>query len=133
MSIKKVVLDTNIIISATISAQGNPFKIMELVSDNKLQVYYNDEILAEYRKVLAYERLKIDPKKQVEIVDIIKENGIYIKSESSNIPLPDENDRIFYDTAKASEIILITGNKKHFPDESFIITPADFVRLLNDN
>jgi len=50
----------------------------------------------------------------------------------SNIPMPDESDRIFYDTAKQSGSILITGNTKHFPDEPFIMTPAEFMRMMED-
>ena len=41
----------------------------------------------------------------------------------------DESDRIFYDTAKESKSILISGNLKHFPNEEFIMLPADFLEL----
>ncbi|MCL2159781.1 MAG: putative toxin-antitoxin system toxin component, PIN family [Oscillospiraceae bacterium] len=128
MNIKNLVVDTNIVISATISAHGTPAKIMGLFSDKKVRIYYNDEILAEYKRVLAYERLKIEPQKQAEIIDMIKRDGIYNKPDKiSNISLPDESDRIFYDTAITSGAILITGNRKHFPpDEPFILTPAQF-------
>ena len=44
-------------------------------------------------------------------------------------PMPDEDDRKFYDVAKSSGAFLITGNIKHFPSESFIVTPADFLRI----
>ena len=123
---KKVVLDTNIIISSAISAKGNPSAIMELVSVQAIHVYYNDEILDEYKRVLAYERLKIEPNKQAEIIEKIKEVGISITPSASTVPLPDENDRIFYDTARDTEAILITGNIKHYPNEPFIMTPADY-------
>ena len=124
-----VVLDTNIIISSVISSNGNPYVIMGLVSDREIKAYYSNEILDEYKKVLAYERLKINSEKQVEIVEKIKEQGILIKPEKSDITLPDENDRIFYDTAKDANAILITGNIKHFPNEDFILTPAEFLAL----
>jgi len=51
---------------------------------------------------------------------------------ASNIPLPDESDRIFYDTAKENGTILITGNTKHYPNEAFIVTPANFLVLLEN-
>ncbi|MCL1858867.1 MAG: putative toxin-antitoxin system toxin component, PIN family [Oscillospiraceae bacterium] len=127
---KNVVVDTNIIISAAISVNGNPAVIMDLVSDKAIQAYYNDEILDEYKRVLAYERLKIDPAKQVEIIEKIKEVGILIKPEKSNLPLPDESDRIFYDTAQEVGAILITGNIKHYPDEEFILTPSEYIKLI---
>jgi hypothetical protein len=41
----------------------------------------------------------------------------------------DEDDRVFYDTAKFAGAYLITGNIKHYPAEPFIITPAVFLEL----
>ena len=53
--------------------------------------------------------------------------GIQVFSKASNIPLPDESDRKFYDTAKAVAAILVTGNAKHYPpDDPLIMTPRDF-------
>ena len=45
----------------------------------------------------------------------------------SNLQMIDEADRIFYDTAKGSNSILITGNIKHFPKEDFIKTVNEFL------
>ena len=39
----------------------------------------------------------------------------------------DEDDRSYYEVAKLCNAILITGNKRHFPDEPFIMTPAEFL------
>jgi predicted nucleic acid-binding protein len=47
------------------------------------------------------------------------------------MPLLDEDDRVFYDTATASEAVLVTGNIRHFPAEPFVMTPADFLSVLN--
>ena len=124
-----VVLDTNIIISAALSPQGTPAKIVNLVLDNEeIQLYYSAEIFAEYKRVLAYKRLKIKPEIQQEILDKISIIAVSIEPTPSIVPMPDEADRIFYDVALASGAILITGNKKHFPDEPFIMTPADFAQ-----
>lgn len=128
---KSVVLDTNIVISSVISSNGNPFVIMGLVSDGEIQAYYSNEILDEYKRVLAYERLKINLEKQVEIIEKIKEQGILIKpDDKSEIPFTDESDRIFYDTAKAANAYLITGNIRHYPEEWHILTPARFVEIF---
>jgi putative PIN family toxin of toxin-antitoxin system len=127
---KKIVVDTNIVISSAISANGNPAAIMELVSAKVIQAYYNDKILDEYQRVLAYERLKIEPEKQAEIIEKIKKVSILIKPQESNMPFPDESDRIFYDTAKAAGAILIKGNIKHYHNEPFIMTPADYWKEL---
>jgi hypothetical protein len=43
--------------------------------------------------------------------------------------MPDEDDRVFYDSAKLAGAYLITGNAKHYPAQPFVVTPAEFFRL----
>ena len=109
-----VVIDTNIIVSSTISEHGVPADIMELVAEKKLRIYYSDEILDEYKKVLAYKKFDLDSEKQNEIIDFIKKDGCYIIPQKSSVPMQDEKDRPFYDAARESRTILITGNTKHY-------------------
>ena len=128
-----VVLDTNIIISAVISSEGNPAKTIKLVSVNEnIQIYYCSAILEEYKRVLSYARLNFSKQKQVRVINLIEKYGISIQPERSNILLPDESDRIFYDTAKAVNAYLITGNLKHYPEESHIISPAQFIEIFRE-
>jgi len=127
---QKVVLDTNIIISNAISDKGNPAKIMTLVSDKRLIICYNAEILSEYMEVLSRKRFNFSPAKQKFPVDKIKELGLLIEPNVSDIELPDESDRIFYDTAKAAGAYLITGNLKHYPEEPHILLPAKFMEAI---
>lgn len=54
--------------------------------------------------------------------------GETVIPEKSDISMTDETDRVFYDTAAAGEAVLITGNKKDYPDKPFIMTPADFLQ-----
>jgi len=125
----KIVLDTNIIISAALSPNGNPAKIIELIHNkNEVQIYYNADILAEYKDVLSRPRMNIADEIQTRIADAIINYGILIEPVKSSIAMPDESDRIFYDTAKASGAILVTGNSKHYPAEQFIMTPVDLLR-----
>jgi putative PIN family toxin of toxin-antitoxin system len=125
----KIVLDTNIVISAALSPQGNPAKIIRLIRDREdIKLYFNTVILAEYEKVLSYKRLNIPEEEQKKALAAMQEAGEIVEPIKSNILMPDESDRIFYDTAQASGAILITGNIKHFPTASNIMTPADFLK-----
>ncbi len=129
----KIVIDTNVLISAALSPQGNPAKIMKLISEDvkeDIQIYLHPAILQEYSHVLAYKRLNIPETAQEKVLAAIQEIGIMVDAAPSKIARPDESDRIFYDTAKACKAYLVTGNKKHYPNESFICTPAQFVDLL---
>jgi len=47
-----------------------------------------------------------------------------------SVVMPDESDRTFYDTAKTCGAVLVTGNMRHYPSESFIMTPAKFWGML---
>jgi putative PIN family toxin of toxin-antitoxin system len=123
---KRAVIDTNILVSSILSSEGNPAQIMNLISDKQVQLFYCTEILDEYKRVLSYEKLNIAPQTQEKTVNAIEALGIMIEPTTSNMSLIDESDRVFYDTAKMSESILITGNIRHYPAEPFIMTPSDF-------
>jgi predicted nucleic acid-binding protein len=80
--------------------------------------------------VLAYERLKFSAEHQMSALADIKKIGILIEPSKSDIPMPDESDRIFYDAAKAVNAYLVTGNQKHYPEDEQIVTPARFVEMF---
>ena len=125
-----IVLDTNIIISSRISAAGNTMKIMRLIADGQLNLYYNSEILNEYKRVLAYKKFNFSIESQKATIEDIENIGTIINPTASTILLPDESDRVFYDTAKAANAYLITGNLKHYPEEPHILTPTQFVEIF---
>jgi len=127
----KVVLDTNIIISAALSDLGNPARIIELASDGIIDIYYSNEILAEYEEVLSRGKFGFSREKQVAAIDMISKNGICVKPGKSKIQISDMDDIIFYDAAKAVEAYLVTGNIKHYPDDFLILTPAQFIELID--
>jgi putative PIN family toxin of toxin-antitoxin system len=125
-----VVLDTNILVSAALTPKGKADGVLGIIFDNaQIQLDSCDIIIAEYRRVLSKPRLSIAPEVQFEILESIKNDGRYVKPEMSKIPFTHEDDRIFYDAAKCADAYLITGNKKHYPKERFILNPAEFLEL----
>lgn len=127
---QSVVIDTNVLISAALSGKGQPSQIIELLSAGVLQLYYSAEILAEYTEVLARIKFNFTPEKQKAFIAKIKETGTMVDAPKSDVPFVDESDRIFYDIAKSQGAILITGNKRHYPVEAFILAPAEFLALF---
>ncbi|MCL2207243.1 MAG: putative toxin-antitoxin system toxin component, PIN family [Fibromonadales bacterium] len=123
----KVVLDTNVFVSSLIGGKGNCAAIIKLVVTQKLQLYYSAEILAECKRVFDYARLAFTARQTKPLLNIILNQGIIFEPEKSAIKINDEDDRAFYDAAKQSDSLLITGNLKHYPKEDFIINPADFL------
>ena len=126
----RLVLDTNIVISALINPEGKPSQIMKMILNLQAELCHNIAILIEYERVALRPKFsgKIDSGKIKRFIKLLENIGISYNPAPSNIKLPDESDRIFYDTAKRSGSILISGNIKHYPKEPFIMTPADFLK-----
>ena len=129
----KVVLDTNVVVSAFLVPQGKPAAILQLALQHHFDICYNAAIIAEYEQVLCRDRFagKIHQPEIMRFFEIFCGIGIRTIGEPSNVHMPDESDRQFYDAAKTADAYLITGNTKHYPDEPFILTPAEFIELVN--
>ncbi len=129
----KVVLDTNVVVSAFLSPGGKPAAIVELVFRGDLQPCFNTAILAEYEQVLYRSKfaMKIPARAIARFFEVLNSIGLYVIATPSVDKLPDETDRRFYDVAKACGACLVTGNKKHFPDEAFILSPAELINKLS--
>ena len=128
-----VALDTNIFVSAFLSPEGPAAQIVSLIWRGKLQACYNQAMLDEYSEVLSRSRFrfKISQSDIQEVVETIKRDGLFYDVQPSAFLMRDETDRVFYDTAKAAKASLVTGNKKHYPDEPFILTPREFLDTLD--
>jgi len=127
MSIKSVVLDTNILVSALLSKDGNPAKIYRMFLIEALTLFYCKNILDEYQDVLYRPRLRIPQDDADIVITAVSQYGKEVWPMPSDIYMIDEDDRIFYDTAKHTGSYLISGNIKHYPAESFILTPTAFL------
>jgi putative PIN family toxin of toxin-antitoxin system len=124
----KVVLDTNIIVSALLSPQGLPAKILNCVLDGSVIIMYDNNILAEYIDVLGRDSLKINQDLKEVVIDFIAKEGTFGIAIPQKIKFADEDDKIFYDLYKSNDVdYLITGNKKHFPNEKNIVTARIFI------
>jgi len=123
------VLDTNILVSGLLSAQGNAAKIVNAVRDRQINLFYNDIIMTEYNDVLFKAKLGLNPEDIDNLLTSITSLGFLLIPKTSKFPMTDEDDRIFYDTAKTAKAYLITGNIRHYPTEPFILPPAQFVTL----
>ena len=125
------VVDTNILVSAFWSKNGNPAKIIGLIQNGVIAPCYDYRILKEYREVLSRANFGFCEWEIIDFLSQIKHDGISIVAEPVDISFIDDSDKIFYEVAKYCGAVLITGNIKHFPKESFIMTPADFLDKFN--
>ena len=129
----KIVLDTNVIVSALLCPQSLPAKILGLVLNGTIGIVYDNNVLVEYIDVLNRDKFKINRETIKVVLDFITNDGEYIISMPQNIKFADEDDKIFYELYKSGEAdFLITGNIKHFPKDKNIITPREFIEIVNN-
>ncbi|MGN0181212.1 MAG: putative toxin-antitoxin system toxin component, PIN family [Candidatus Ornithomonoglobus sp.] len=128
------VIDTNVIVSAMLKWNSIPGNIMELTFSGTIIPVINDEIIAEYIKVLSRPKFHLTEDIINDVVSNIKDNGIYVDEETVDIDLPDPKDRVFYEVVmeerKEEDAYLVTGNIKHFPTEPFIVTPRQMMDII---
>jgi len=126
----RVVIDTNILVSALWTPDGNASTIFSLVLTDKIVPCFNLHILNEYRIVLSRPRFAFPANQVNELLSEIANRGLSVIIIPSTVELPDESDRKFYDTAKYCEAYLITGNIRHYPKDPMILSPARFLDTL---
>ena len=129
MNLRRVVIDTNILVSALMSPNGKPDKIYRMFLSGELNLVFNYKILAEYKDVFYRPHLSISPTDADIMIASILQFGENIQPQPSTEKMVDEEDRVFYDTAKYAGAYLITGNLKHYPNEPHILNPAAFLEL----
>ncbi|MDR2719088.1 MAG: putative toxin-antitoxin system toxin component, PIN family [Treponema sp.] len=128
----KVVLDTNVLVSALWTPAGNASTIINLVLTDRIIPCFDQRILNEYRAVLSRPRLAFPPGQADELLSEITDWGLSVIADihPRSVTMTDESDRKFYDTAKFCEAYLITGNARHYPKDPLVINPARFLDIF---
>jgi putative PIN family toxin of toxin-antitoxin system len=124
----RVVLDTNILVSALLSPGGNPARILGLTLNGKLTPLFDAAILAEYRLVLARPKFGFNQSRIAALMDYLESEGEGVSAEPCPAAFTDEADGKFYEIAITGQAsALITGNIIHFPKEPLVMTPSNFL------
>lgn len=74
----KVVLDTNIIVSANLNAQGMEALAVRLASNKVIQLCISPPILAEYENVLKRPKFKFAPDLIEGVLQLIRDTGLLL-------------------------------------------------------
>lgn len=127
------VIDTNVLVSALIT--HNPLsstaKVVRLLLDCSFTPLYDSDVIEEYQEVLNRAKFKLVPGVADALISHIIEHGIEASRMPFHEPMPDEDDRVFYEIALSTDgSFLVTGNQKHYPKTPIVISPADFIDIV---
>jgi len=136
----KIVIDTNIIVSALRSKKGYSFNLLSIIDDERFKVFISIPVIIEYEDAIKRERSNIKLKK-FEIDNIL--DFICLIAEQRKIYylwrpfLKDRKDDMFLELAvESGSDFIITFNKRDFEGiEKFgikVITPKEFLKVIGE-
>jgi len=112
----RVVIDTNIIVSALLVPAGTQAAVLLLALQGHVSLYVSSPILAEYEEVLSRPRLKLKPRQIQQALAGIRKVAHYVTPTQTLSVSAHESDNRFLECADVAQAdFLVTGNTRHFP------------------
>lgn len=128
------VIDTNVIVSAFLKSNSIPDTLLDLALSGIIVPLLNGEIVAEYKNVLSRDKFGFGKDIVSDFLKQLDAVGLYIDEQKIDAEFLDVNDKVFYEVVmekrKTDEAYLVTGNIKHFPKETFIVTAREMLEIV---
>ena len=108
------VIDTNVVVSGLLSANGPCSRILDAVMEGRVKLVYDARILAEYRDMLCRRRLRLKPAQVIHFLEALG-GQMSVIPERIHADRPDL-DLVFVEAALAvPDRTIVTGNLADFP------------------
>lgn len=131
----RLVIDSNVIVSAILQPKGNERAAAIFALTSPAKLFISSEILEEYQLVLARPKFGIFKENSKEFIKLIRSKATLVKPESNITQCPDPDDNKFLACAfEAKADYLITGNLKHFPHfwySTKIVNARKFLSIIS--
>jgi uncharacterized protein len=112
----RVVLDTNIVVSALLKPGRLEDQVLRLGLDGAFKICTSPAILSEYVAVLPRPRLKLTEQEIRTTLEELRKISSLVHPSQTLVVCPHEPDNRFLECADAASAdFLVTGNTRHFP------------------
>ena len=130
----RLVVDTNIVVSAALKPDGLQRTVLLLAITKPARLYVTKAILNEYRDVLSRPEFQIRKGLRQQLLDLIRKRAHLVAPARTVQVTSDPEDNMFLECADAAHAdFLVTGNVRHFPrfwKKTKIITSREFLSLV---
>jgi len=130
----RLVVDTNIVISAALKPEGLQRTVLLLAITKPSRLYVSAPMLEEYRTVLPRSEFQIRKGLRQQLLQLLKKNARFVRPVCHLQVTTDPDDNMFVECADvAGADYLITGNIRHFPrywKRTKIITSREFLSVI---
>ena len=130
----RLVIDTNVVVSAVLKPDGLQRTVFLLATTKPARWYVTNAIMEEYAVVLARPELKIRRSLRLQAVQLIKNHTYSVTPSRLPQLTSDPDDNIFLECADAARAdYLVTDNQRHFPrfwKKTKIIHSREFLDIV---
>jgi putative PIN family toxin of toxin-antitoxin system len=130
----RLVIDTNILVSAALKPDGLQRTVFVLAITKPARLFVTEPILAEYREVLSRPELKIRKGLREQLLQLVRSHARRVSPAHPLRVAKDPGDDKFLECADAARAdYLVTGNQRHFPQfwkKTKVITSREFISLV---
>ena len=131
----RVVLDTNVLVSAFLKPESKPARILRLALQGDIEIVITEHILAEYLEVLERPIFSLNKQDIRVVLDFIRSKGIKAPALPEAFHLPHPDDEPFLEAALSTGAdFLVTGSKRHYPKKACkgqkVLTPDEFLKAF---
>jgi putative PIN family toxin of toxin-antitoxin system len=139
----RVVVDTNVIVSAVLNPKGKPAAVLDAIVDGDLLLIVSDAILEEVRHVFSYSKIErllhkhgVIQQEIEELIETLSDISIFVPGKVAlNIVESDPADNKFLACAVEGNADFLVSGDHHLTElEKYeniqILTPTDFVNLI---
>jgi putative PIN family toxin of toxin-antitoxin system len=133
----RVVLDTNIFVSALLNPLGLPARtFLATISGGIARLCLSAEVYAEYEEVISRPKFNRSGQVVEETLRTIRQNALWVKPSETVRICSDSDDDIFLECCQAARAhYLVTGHLKDFPPEwaeTRIVTARQFLEAMTE-
>ncbi|MGD1062662.1 MAG: putative toxin-antitoxin system toxin component, PIN family [Terracidiphilus sp.] len=129
----RLVIDTNVVVSAALKPQGLERVALIIAVTKPARLYVSDPILDEYSEVLARSILYIRKGIRAQIFQMIRNRSFLVSPQRTLDVTSDPGDNVFLECAEAARSdYLITGNRRHFPRfwrSTKVVSSREFIEI----
>lgn len=140
----RIVVDTNVIVSAALNKHGRPAAIIDAVISGQHVLIISETILEEVQRVFAYSKIqkllqkhRVSPEEIANYLSIISQLAIMVPGQLSvEVVVNDSSDNMFLTAALEGRADVIISGDHHLCDLQYfkdmpILTPAEFLEQLD--
>ncbi|MHB8487557.1 MAG: putative toxin-antitoxin system toxin component, PIN family [Candidatus Acidiferrales bacterium] len=133
----RVVLDTNVVVSALLRPKGAPAAILDSATSRQFRCFVSESLLEEYSEVIARDYLGLDQHRTARFMkDLRKIAMLVVPREKLVIARDPDDNQVMECAIEAEADFVVTGNVRDFPLQFHgvrVVTPRDFLVVLGSS